>query len=274
MEESTPWANENKFICVRCQSCSLLYVNPRPKLGTIDAAIKLGGHQFEDGSALDTKTRRIASKQHHAHKIVDLMFSDLLKKETPLAWLDVGAGYGEFVSALTRVLPKGSSIKGLEPMSHKAKAASEMGLPIKQGYINTETKETYNIVSLIDVFSHIPDFASFLLNVKTILKKDGELLMKTGNAADIGDRRNFPGPLNLPDHLVFGGISQITRFLENAGFYVVSIREERIDGFWDSIKNLLKWLSRYPVALSFPYTSPSRTIWIRAKLNNSLDSIN
>lgn len=269
--ESVLWAAENGYKCVRCSNCDLLYVNPRPKAGSIDTAIKLGAHQFDDGSTLNTKTRRVPAKRRHAENMVRVIFADFLEKKTPIKWLDVGAGHGEFVSALMTVLPEGSDVQGLEPMPHKVEAAVNMGLPIKQGYIDMGTKETYHVVSSIDVFSHIPDFSAFLFSVKHVLRKDGEFLLKTGNAADIGDRRNFPGPLNLPDHLVFGGVSQITCFLENAGFYVVSINEERIDGLWHSFKNALKWLLHQPVALALPYTSPTRTLWMRAKLKESLN---
>ena len=91
------------------------------------------------------------------------------------------------------------------------------------------------------------------------------------NVADVGDRRNFPGSLNLPDHLVFGGVSQLTTLLKNAGFEVVTVRSLPIDGFIYSIKNFVKWLIGKPVYLGLPYCSPTRTLWIRAKLLNKED---
>ncbi len=265
-KEYIAWATENGYNCVRCSRCRLLYVNPRPSTDSIDIAVQLGGHQFEDGTILNTKTRRIPAKQQHSEDVVRFMFADILARKLPLAWLDVGAGYGEFVAALLRALPAGSEVHGLEPMPHKVNNAISKKLPVRQGYLN-DVSEIYQVVSFIDVFSHIADFSAFLVDVKKVLNGQGEILLKTGNAADIGHRCNFPGPLNLPDHLVFAGVTQLARFLENAGFGVVAVKAERIDGFWYSMKNAVKWLLGHPVSLTLPYSSPTRTIWIRARLN-------
>lgn len=260
------WATESGFNCVRCDHCGLLYVNPRPNVAYIEESVKMGGHVFEDGDRLNTKTRRISTKQRHFEKVIKQLFSDSQNFHS-VAWLDVGAGYGEFVQALQSVLPTGSVVEGLEPMTHKAERARELGLPIKQGFLSDISNQC-DVVSIIDVFSHLSDFPGFLADVKKVLYPSGEIVVKTGNAADIGARSNFPGTLNLPDHLMFGGVTQITRFLENAGFTVIAIQSERIDGIWYSLKNLIKYLAGRPVPLSMPYTSLTRTIWLRARLNN------
>ena len=263
--DSELWATENGFNCVRCLSCALLYVTPRPQTDAIDKAVQLGSHRFEDGSELDTRAKRGATKEKSQARVIRVLFREDLRKQDPLRWLDVGAGYGEFVGMLQCVLPKASVVEGIEPMAHKARAAAAMGIPVRQGYLAT-VSEQFDVVSLIDVFSHIPDFRAFLRDIKRVLRQNGTLLLKTGNASEIGDRRLFPGPLNLPDHLVLGGTPQLTRFLSEAGFEFVAIHSQRIDGIWYSLKNLIKWFVGKPVFLSIPYTSPTRTLWIRARL--------
>jgi len=259
------WGQENGSNCVRCENCELLYVNPRPDLALVDSTVKLGGHQLEDGAALDTKARRISRKKLASIRELRHLYSDVLSNNKAITWLDVGAGYGEFVEALISTFPDGSAIHGIEPMTHKVLAAKSQGLDIQEGYLS-DVDQRYQFISVIDVFSHIPDFTVFLEATKTILTEDGEILIKTGNAAEVGDRRNFPGPLNLPDHLVFGGVSQLTIFLKKAGFEVVTIRSMPIDGLIYSIKNFVKWLIGKPVYLGLPYCSPTRTLWVRAKL--------
>ncbi len=263
----TLWFRENGYNCVRCINCELLYVNPRPNIAAIDSAVQLGSHQFEDGSTLNTKAKRETGKQRESVRVLKHTYADIIASNKVITWLDIGAGYGEFVEALTTILPKGSTVHGIEPMEHKVRSARSNGLPITQGYLEM-VNQKYLFVSLIDVFSHIPDFPIFLESIKAVLDKDGEILIKTGNAADIGDRSNFPGPLNMPDHLIFGGVSQLTRFLTDAGFEIVTVNAQRIDGFWYSLKNIVKWLLRRPVCVGLPYRSPTRTLWIRAKLVN------
>lgn len=259
------WATENGFECVRCSSCGLLYVSPRPYSDEIDKAVQMGRHSFEDGGELDTRAKREIAKGRSQAGAIRVLYEDELRKQQPVRWLDVGAGYGEFIAMLQRVLPGGSLVEGIEPMDHKVKVASSLGIPVRQGYLPSESAQ-FDVVSLIDVFSHIPDFGSFLTDIKRLLRRDGEVLLKTGNAADIGHRRGFPGPLNLPDHLVFGGVAQLTRFLSEAGFDVLAVHSQRIDGIWYSFKNAVKSLMGKPVYVSFPYASPTRTLWIRARL--------
>ena len=259
------WAAENGFKCVRCLSCGLLYVTPRPYSDETNKAVQLGRHSLEDGSELDTRAKRGVTKERSQARVVRSLYKDELRKQCPLTWLDVGAGYGEFVAMLQRVLPKASIVEGIEPMAHKVTVASSLSIPVRQGYVTTVSGR-FDVVSLIDVFSHIPEFGAFLHGIKRVLCQNGELLLKTGNASDIGDRRHFPGPLNLPDHLVLGGVPQLTRFLSEAGFEVVAIHSQRIDGIWYSLKNVIKLFLGKPVFLCFPYTSPTRTLWIRARL--------
>lgn len=260
------WATENGFNCVKCVQCGLLFVNPRPDGAYVQESVKLGWHAFEDGTHLNTKTRRVVTKQRHFERMIKQMFPDLMK-HSPVSWLDVGAGYGEFVQALINNLPVKSVVEGLEPMTHKAQHAQERGVPVRHGLVHDVT-DRVDFVSLIDVFSHIPDFHQFLSDTKKLLLPNGEILLKTGNAADVGERKNFPGPLNLPDHLAFAGVTQLTRFLETAGFELITIREERIDVMWYAIKNLIKKMRGQPVHLSLPFTSPTRSLWIRARLKD------
>lgn len=257
-----PWAEENGYACVRCLECGLLYVNPRPAPEKIDHAVSMGNHPDEQ---LDVVGYRVAAKVTHNRNVIEDVFADLVKAGRPVSWLDVGAGFGELVEGAQLALPAGSHCEGLEPMVPKAAAAIARGLPMRSCYL-AQIDRTYDVVSLIDVFSHIPDFRAFLADVKRVLRPGGELLMKTGNAADIGPRSNFPGPLTLPDHLVFGGEAHIRRFLEDAGFEVVSTRRDRIDGLVYSARNFIKKIIGRPVALSVPYTSKSRTLYIRARL--------
>jgi 2-polyprenyl-3-methyl-5-hydroxy-6-metoxy-1,4-benzoquinol methylase len=195
------------------------------------------------------------------------LFPDI--KKAPQIWIDVGAGYGEFLEALQQLLPEGSVLHGLEPMLHKVDGAKKRGLPVTQGFLH-EATGAFSVVSLIDVFSHLPDFKKSLHKIKSLLMPKGEVLIKTGNAADLKRREEFPGPLNLPDHLVFGGEHQLKRYLEEANFEIISAIHERIDTIWYCAKNLIKACFGQTVFLGLPYTSASRIIWIRARLKSEI----
>lgn len=259
-----PWADELGFRAVRCTDCRLIYCSPRPALASIDAAVRTGSHGEEAGR-LDVTARRIDSKVAFYQRVLGEMFDDVWRRPQPISWLDVGAGYGEVLEAITALAPKGSHIEGLEPMAPKAGKARARGLNITEDYLKPD-HALVDYISAVDVFSHIPDFCEFLADVKAVLKPQGELFLETGNLADVVDRKDFPGELGLPDHLVFAGEKHLIGFLDRAGFEVLRIRRRRIDGMLNMLKNIAKILLGRPAQLGIPYTSRYRQIQLRARL--------
>lgn len=261
-----PWAQELGFNAVRCTACELIYCNPRPALADISAAVQTGSHTLGEQS-LNVKARRIDAKVRQYRRVFAGMFADMWRAGRPVAWLDVGAGYGEIMQAVQQLAPAGSRIEGLEPMAHKARAARAQGLSITQDYLRADHPPV-DVVSLVDVFSHIPDFGAVLATARQVLRPDGQLFIETGNLADLERRGEFPGELGLPDHLVFAGEKHLLGYLDRAGFDVVAIRRWRIDGLANLSKNAIKALMGRPCAFGIPYRSRYRQIQIRARIRN------
>lgn len=257
-----PWAEENGFTVVRCE-CRLLFVNPRPRQDLISRAVQTGVHADEAGGA-NVVTRRIDAKAARYEKVLGEMFADVWARGRPVSWVDVGAGFGEFVEAVTRVAPAGSHIQGLEPMGPKAGAARALGFDVVESYL-TPDHPPVDFISSIDVFSHIPDYRPFLQTISDVLKPGGEVFLETGNLADVESRKEFPNELGLPDHLVFAGESHMRGFLDQCGFDVVAIREERYDDLVNFAKTVVKKMIGRPVLLAPPYTSRYRQLLIRAR---------
>jgi SAM-dependent methyltransferase len=249
---------------VRCDGCNILYCNPRPKQELISLAVQSGSHELENAS-LNVKARRKAKAVARYKKIFSAIFSDLWESEKPIKWLDVGAGYGEVLEAISALAPAGSLIEGLEPMQPKAEVAVSRGLKVTQDYLHPD-RDKVNVISVVDVFSHIPNFRSFLSTVVAVLESRGELFVETGNLADISSRSEFPGELGLPDHLVFAGESHLIGYLQEAGFDIVSITRERSDGFVNLAKQVAKKILGRPSNFRLPYTSTYRQVRIRARL--------
>lgn len=262
--ESSAWAEELGFTVVRCRSCALLFMNPRIPLGAIDAAVRSGAHG-SDAGGLQVASRRIPAKVRYYERALGRAFADLWAAGRPVSWLDVGAGYGELIEAVSRLAPPGSHVEGLEPMLPKAQAARARGLHITQDYLR-RTHPKVQVVSFVDVFSHIPDFGSFLDDVRAVLQPGGEVFMETGNLADLEQREEFPGELGVPDHLVFAGEAHLRGFLDKAGFDVVYLSNRRVDGLVNLAKTIVKRAVGRPEHVRLPYTSRYRQILVRARL--------
>jgi SAM-dependent methyltransferase len=193
------------------------------------------------------------------------MFGDVWRRDAAISWLDVGAGYGEVVEAVTALAPRGSAVAGLEPMVPKAEAARARGLNVHGGYLRAG-QPAVEIISLIDVFSHLPDFRAFLGDARRVLRPRGELFIETGNLADLPHRDDFFGELGLPDHLVFAGERHLVGYLEEVGFEIVIVRRQRVDTALALAKNVAKRLLGRPVRLRVPYSSAYRQLQVRARL--------
>jgi len=262
-----PWATENGFTAVKCPGCGLVYVNPRPADTLISEAVETGVHSnVEHGRT--AIVRRVRSKVNFYKRVFASLFRDVWEDRREISWLDIGAGYGEVVEAVSALSTPDSRIEGIEPMRPKATRARARGLKVDEKYLCDVTKK-FDFVSLVHVYSHIPDFRVFLGEIKNVLADNGEFYLETGNIGDVVDSREVPTELDLPDHLVFAGEQHLRGYLSEAGFSIVAIKRMRKDGLINFAKNIIKKLLGRQVSLAIPYTSRYRSILIRARLQPS-----
>ena len=259
------WAMEKGFTTVRCVACEFLYLCPRPSLETRDKATELGLHSSANN--MNIAERFVPPKIAAYRKILAEEFSDIWQAKRPIAWLDIGAGYGEFMEAVGSLAPEGSKIIGLEPMKLKAEAATQRGLLILQSFIDPDTPKA-NYISLINVFSHVYDFDDLLCDIHSVLLPRGELFIETGDVSGLKSREDFPGELGSPDHVAFAGQTHITGFLERNGFEIIKMRRDQIDGYLFTAKNVVKKILGRNVKMMWPNSSPYRTLFVRARKLN------
>lgn len=262
-DEATPWGSENGFESVRCINCGLVYLDPWPDITARDKALAYGEHVGE--RLLKTNHRyRPREKQRYADIIAAVYGAGFLK-DLEVQWLDIGCGYGEFLETLGDAVAPGSILKGSEPNRSKQASAQTRGLDVQ--FYDLETlPDSFTHVSLLNVFSHLPDPIGFLELARRRLRPDGEILLQTGNGGDV-ERTDFPGMLGYPDHLLFGGRKTLELIFEKIGMEVVSVTEFRFPPMTlaNVAKDLVKRVIRKehnPVRWRGPY----RDLWIRAKL--------
>lgn len=265
--EHTYWATELGYSVHRCNKCRILFVYPMPTPEDTDKAVRTGLHK-QNSLNLNVKSRRHPAKIKAYRNAIGAMFPELQNAKEPITWVDVGSGYGETLQAVLSLAPSGSTVIGVEPMKHKADAAASLGLSVVNDYLAPD-KFKADVISLIDIYSHVPDFWKLLANIKSNLKAGGVLLLESGNLADLENRSEFFGELGLPDHLVFAGETHLVGYLESSGFEIHSIQRQRFDGFVNLLKAIVKKMLGRSVNLSVPYTSKYRQIRLKAILKSS-----
>ncbi len=258
----TLWAVERGFRTVKCSDCGFLYLNPRPNAASRHQSTQLGVHGAADD--MDISERYLPKKVAQYRAILRECFADVWQRDKPISWLDIGAGYGEVVEAVSSLAPQGSAVIGVEPMQVKARAARQRGLNIVTAFLGPETPRC-EFASLINVFSHVNDFDAFLRDVAGVLEDEGELFIETGDVGELATRDDFPGELGLPDHVAFAGSKHLAGFLDRNGFDVVSVQRASIDGYLYTLKNVIKRAVGRDVVMKMPYRSPYRTMRVRAK---------
>lgn len=160
---------------IQCLHCSLIYVNPRLKepektyWGDADKYFKEAKLIFE-GKA-----------RHHRdpNYIQDLK---LIYKYKPSGnFLDVGTNMGFF---LRNAKGRHWCLYGVEPSPALSELARKyFGLNIKTAFLENAGFENsfFDIVSMTDVFEHIPEPGKILSEARRILKEDGILFIKVPN---------------------------------------------------------------------------------------------
>ena len=217
--KNTYFAEENSFLLVKCTECGLLFVENRPNNDQISNAHMQGKHGGRE--TIDVTGRFKREKISQYVKILEDIFKGDIKNEK--TWLDIGCGYGEFMIAINKYGSGLVTVKGTEPNVHKQKSAIKRSLDVS--YFDIEThKNKYDIISILNVYSHLPDPPRFLKSLKELLNPNGELILETGDSSGLS-AKDMPRPLYLPDHLSFASESIVIGILERLNFKIMTIKK-------------------------------------------------
>ena len=215
--ERTFYAEENGFSLVKCSGCGLLYVQERPDDTEISQAHKQGKHSGV--KELDVTGVFSEDKIRGYLGVLE----DLFAGEPAISgsWLDIGCGHGEFIAAVQQYSKGKIAAHGTEPNVHKQKSAREHGLDVT--YFDLDAHEDkYDFISLLNVYSHLPNPPEFIGGLKRLLKPDGEIILQTGDTAGFSAEEHYK-PFSLPDHLSFASEQIVKDILRRQGFEILDV---------------------------------------------------
>jgi SAM-dependent methyltransferase len=94
--------------------------------------------------------------------------------------LDIGCGTGTFLA----MFPSGVERFGIEPSTVAASCARAKGIEIidYKELLGPEVRNTFDLVTAIDVVEHVADLHEFLRHLITALRPGGVAILLTGNA--------------------------------------------------------------------------------------------
>ncbi|MBI4538233.1 MAG: class I SAM-dependent methyltransferase [Gemmatimonadetes bacterium] len=227
---------------VRCRSCRLIYMNPRPSAEGLERLYAC------ESAANDAWVDVLLSEAEEEFQTRD--FSALLDEVQRLRpagrLLDVGCSIGRLL-ALAR--GRGYDVLGIE-LGGRARtyAREHYGLPVLGEKLECAdlASESFDAVALVEVLEHLPDPRRMLSEVRRILKPGGVLLAGVPNAGSLGvmvlhgEARTFNR-----NHLVYFGEGTLVRLLEQEGFRVV--KAMTVVSLLDTVLNHFQMLDPFGV---------------------------
>ncbi|MBK6909686.1 MAG: class I SAM-dependent methyltransferase [bacterium] len=229
---------ERTYALVRCQKCKLVFLNPRPDVGSIGAFYDVPGYD-PFGSAgeepqtlsakLYKKLRPLSIRKKAARVVAGLKPADRC--------LDVGCATGEFIVELKR---RGLEADGCEPSAKAADYARDhYGLRVWTGGIESVPTHAgpYKLITMWHVLEHVHKLRDTLETARQLLAPRGKIAIAVPNPQSLdakayGDR--WVG-WDTPRHLYHFDPPVMLDLLIRAGFDPRSLGAVAFDAFYHSI---------------------------------------
>ncbi|MGA2148464.1 MAG: class I SAM-dependent methyltransferase [Bryobacteraceae bacterium] len=205
---------------VRCRSCSLVYLNPRP----IPAPVPNGHAEAEDRMFVARNEARIRAFGRTLGSILRELKFDCRWRNL----LDIGCGGGAFLVAARRY---GFETVGVEPSRWLASFGRDRYLlDIRDGVLDPGMFEpgSFDVVTLWDSVEQLPNPHDTLAAAASLLEPGGLLLVNYPDVGSLAARLlGKRWPFWQGEHWLYYTRTTMARQLERAGFRVVGYRPFR-----------------------------------------------
>lgn len=240
-EDSAFFANNDYLDYERCNSCSLVFLNP----AVPPDAVRRG---FTGDDALLMDYFRIIQKYKSAlpqepDPATDSKLRDIYRVKPSGRLLDVGCSIGDFLHRAKFFY----DVEGVEVNQHTAAIAERHFKVHKRVLSSLNLGKDYDIVTLHQILYGIPDPVGLLRDIHNVLRDDGILYINTPNS-DSYAVKLFQGKAN---HL-YGYTTQnvfnyqsLCKLAELTGFHLRSFRTEWLDIYLTDLVEFFTYPERF-----------------------------
>jgi len=212
------------FSAVRCASCGLVYLNPRPDVSEFQRIYPPSYHAFDFSERDFGIVYKIRSRLE-AKRL--LSFCKNLPANARI--LDVGCGDGFHLRLLKEYGAKSWTLEGVDLDERAARMAKESNLKIHTGSIEQLKlpENSYDLTFMIQTVEHLEKPFESLTAIKNVLKSEGKLVIVTDNT-DALDFKIFKGGYwggyHFPRHWNLFNKNSLAKLAAKAGFEIVEIK--------------------------------------------------
>ncbi len=278
------------FNIVKCKSCGLVYLNPRPPQNEIHKYYPKFYYAYTSSKEEKYKLRKIIrvcvirGRSAGAGIFNKLLFHCLKNKVKYLLvkpvgrFLDVGCGIGSLVKSMQEI---GWESRGVEISSNAIKIAKNGGLNVYLGDLIQQgfPSNFFDLINMDNVLEHVHNPLQVLTEVSRILKNNGRFYCSVPNF-DSFQNRNFGKywrALDVPRHLYFFTPNTLSILFEKSSLRIIKMRSsirkgnERLPSTRVMLHDLNKYTSYFDVAVKnlkelllkpFLYAVSSRSVKI------------
>jgi SAM-dependent methyltransferase len=214
--------NSDEYAVYHCPDCQILFQHPFPKPEDFDKIYPKNYYaHVEDGKIpflSDLLDQFLQNRKSIFKPIKQSIFPyfSILKNAEKV--LDIGCGKGIFLDILKNA---GKETYGLEPDTHALQILKNKGHQAIAGDIFTATIEadSFDLVTMFQVFEHIENPALLIHEVYRILKPGGYFVFETPNSASkLAKNKNFWRSLEFPRHLILHSPKSVENLLRKENF--------------------------------------------------------
>lgn len=211
------------FLAMRCESCGLVYLDPRPA---------------------ESEPPRIYPENYHAFDFSAERFGFVyevrrrLEARRPLQWceglgdeariIDVGCGDGFHLRLLRDFGRPGWQLEGVDPSRRAVEVAAQAGIKVHEGTVERLDlpASTYDLVLLVATVEHVADPAGVLGAVRALLKPGGRAVVVTDNTDSLDCKLfggRYWGGYHFPRHWNLFNPRALRLLAEKTGFEIHSL---------------------------------------------------
>ncbi|HEY3377238.1 MAG TPA: class I SAM-dependent methyltransferase [Armatimonadota bacterium] len=200
-----------------CHDCGLLFIHPYPEdVAHRQEAVR--EYDFAEYSAVTAAT-------HYRSEVIFYQgYYPLIAAECAQArsFLDVGCGTGHLLELLGETYPQ-LHREGIELNRGRAAVARQHAdctiheVPVE----SFRSKRSYDVITLINVLSHIPSFDRLFTALQGLLSPQGKLIIKIGEVSAQAEKNDL-FDWGMPDHLHFCGFNTMEYLCQRYDFRIAT----------------------------------------------------
>ena len=237
---------KSKFNIVQCRKCGLVYVNPRHAVETLVKKVYTKGYYLGRDIPKYEKNIDIRAYEDYTgmEKQIKTKFGIRLKRIEKYIkggrLLDIGCAVGFFLEVAKE---NEWDAFGVDLSEFASNYARKRGLNVFTGDV-TEANfpdEYFDVITMWDVIANLQDPYSNLIEANRILKKNGLIVISTGNINSIFAKvRGMNWKFLSPEgHFYYFSSRTLKKILEITGFNIVKITTHGSITYNELIRNMV-----------------------------------